>query len=53
VAATLYAAYGLPLVPAAKLELEPETKKYTREWWSDFAKAGRTLPTTNGHAQPL
>jgi len=53
VAATLYAAYGLPLVPAAKLELEPETKKYTREWWSDFAKAGRTLPTTNGPAQPV
>jgi hypothetical protein len=40
VAATLYAAYGLPFVTREKLELEPEgPKPQTLEWYRQFSRA--------------
>ena len=49
VAATLYAAYGLPFVRGNKLTLEPERPKtYTKEWWDLHVGLNGRAPARKG-----
>ena len=51
VAATLYAAYGLPMVPRAPLQLEPEgPPQYTKAWWDNIAASARRDRVDDGSA---
>lgn len=51
VAATLYAAYGLPFVPQTKFTVEPEgPKPMTLEWWEERWKNATPSRFQNGPA---